>query len=140
MTLWHEDRLLIDGVLVAAEGGATYENVSPSTGEVLGRAADASVGDARRAVGAARRAFDSSGWSRDVALRRRCLAQLHRALLDSVELLRPILVHEVGAPVAITAGPQLELPIGIVGWYGVFCWIRIRLRRSWGAGGFWFSE
>ena len=118
MTLWHEDRLLIDGVLVAAENGATYENFSPSTEEVLGTAADASLGDARRAVAAARRAFDTTDWSRDVGLRRRCLAQLHQALLDNVELLRPILVHEVGAPVAITSGPQLEAPIGIVGWYG----------------------
>jgi aldehyde dehydrogenase (NAD+) len=118
MTLWHEDRLLIDGELVAAENGATYENVSPSTEEVLGTAADASLGDTRRAIAAARRAFDTTDWSRDVALRRRCLAQLHQALLDNVELLRPILVHEVGAPVAITSGPQLEAPIGIVGWYG----------------------
>jgi hypothetical protein len=31
MTLWHEDRLLIDGELVAAENGATYQNISPST-------------------------------------------------------------------------------------------------------------
>jgi aldehyde dehydrogenase (NAD+) len=117
MTLWHEDRLLIDGELVAAENGATYVNVSPSSEEVLGTAADASLGDTRRAVAAARRAFDTTDWSRDVALRRRCLAQLHQALLDNVELLRPILVHEVGAPIAITSGPQLEAPIGIVGWY-----------------------
>jgi aldehyde dehydrogenase (NAD+) len=117
MTLWHEDRLLIDGELVAAENGATYENVSPSTEEVLGTAADASIDDAKRAVAAARRAFDATDWSTNVAFRLHCLRQLHQALLDNVENLRPILVHEVGAPVAITSGPQLELPIGIVGWY-----------------------
>ena len=55
--MWHEERLLIDGNLVAAEAGNTFETVDPSTGKVLGTAADASVGDAQRAVAAARRAF-----------------------------------------------------------------------------------
>ena len=47
----------------------------------------------------------------------RCLRQLHQALLDNVETLREILVHEVGAPVSSTSGPQLEGPIDVVGWY-----------------------
>ena len=114
---WHEERLLIDGQLVDAEHGATYPNVSPSTEELLGTAADAGIADTRRAISAARRAFDTTEWSRDKDLRQRCLRQLHQALLDNVEGLRQILVHEVGAPVAITSGPQLELPIGIVSWY-----------------------
>lgn len=64
MTIWHEDRLLIDGRLVPAETGATYLTVSPSTERVLGTAADATAEDARRAVAAARRAFVSGGlWS-----------------------------------------------------------------------------
>jgi hypothetical protein len=29
---WHEERLLIDGELVAAEAGATYPNVIPANG------------------------------------------------------------------------------------------------------------
>ena len=45
------------------------------------------------------------------------LRQCHQALLDNVEGLRQILIHEVGAPIALTAGPQLESPIDIVGWY-----------------------
>jgi acyl-CoA reductase-like NAD-dependent aldehyde dehydrogenase len=117
MTLWHEDRLLIDGQLVAAENQKAYETISPSTGEVLGTAADASIDDARRAIAAARRAFDSTEWSRDREFRLRCLRQLHQALLDNVDNLRQILVHEVGAPVSSTSGPQLESPIDIVGWY-----------------------
>ena len=80
--MWHEDRLLIDGELVRAEHGATYETISPSTEEVLGTAADASVADADRAIAAARRAFDTTTWSRDQELRTRCLRQLHQALVD----------------------------------------------------------
>ena len=31
MTIWHEDRLLIDGELVPAAGGGTYATVDPAT-------------------------------------------------------------------------------------------------------------
>jgi acyl-CoA reductase-like NAD-dependent aldehyde dehydrogenase len=114
---WYEDRLLIDGELVRASGGATYETINPATEAVLGTSADATVDDAKRAIAAARRAFDTTEWSRDVALRQRCLRQFHRALQDNVEHLRTILVEEVGAPVTSTDGPQLTGPIDIVGWY-----------------------
>ncbi len=114
---WHEDRLLVDGALVAAESGATYDTIDPATEAVLGPAADASVGDARRAITAARRAFDTTDWSRDHGFRVRCLRQLHQALLDNVEHLREIIVREVGAPVSSTSGPQLEAPIDVVSWY-----------------------
>jgi acyl-CoA reductase-like NAD-dependent aldehyde dehydrogenase len=115
--MWHEDKLLIDGELVAAEGGATYQTISPSTEEILGTAANATVADADRAIAAARRAFESTDWSRDVAFRSHCLQQLHQALRDNVDPLREILVHEAGAPLAITHGPQLEGPIEVVRWY-----------------------
>jgi acyl-CoA reductase-like NAD-dependent aldehyde dehydrogenase len=117
VTNWHEELLLIDGALVPATGGATYETINPATEEVLGVAADASVADAQRAVAAARRAFDTTEWSRDHALRARCLRQLDAALRENVPALREVLVQEVGAPVSSTAGPQLEAPIDIVGWY-----------------------
>ncbi|HZP30466.1 MAG TPA: aldehyde dehydrogenase family protein [Acidimicrobiia bacterium] len=114
---WHEDRLLIDGELVPAASGATYPTISPSTEARLGEAADAGLDDTRRAIAAARRAFDTTDWSRDHAFRARCLRQFHQALLDHVEDLREILVHEVGAPVSSTNGPQLTAPIDIVSWY-----------------------
>jgi aldehyde dehydrogenase (NAD+) len=117
VTIWHEERLLIDGELVAAGGGATYETISPSTEQVLGVAADATVDDARRAIGAARRAFDTTDWSRDHAFRVRCMRQLEQALRDNFEPLRDILVNEVGAPVSSTSGPQLAGPIDVVAWY-----------------------
>jgi acyl-CoA reductase-like NAD-dependent aldehyde dehydrogenase len=114
---WHEERLLIDGDLVPATGGATYATVDPATEAVLGVAADATVDDAQRAITAARRAFETTDWARDRDLRVRCLRRFHRALLDECEPLREILVHEVGAPVSSTSGPQLEGPIDVVQWY-----------------------
>lgn len=117
MNTWHEEQLLIDGKLTSADGGATYENVNPATESVLGVAADATVDDARRAIGAARHAFDTAAWSRDHAFRVRCMRQLHQALLDNFEPLSEMLVQEVGAPVSSMSGPQLAGPIDVVGWY-----------------------
>jgi acyl-CoA reductase-like NAD-dependent aldehyde dehydrogenase len=114
---WHEERLLIDGDLVPASGGAEFETLDPATEEVLGVSADATVEDAARAIAAARRAFERDDWSRDVDLRVRCLRQLHDALRENVEPLREILVREVGAPVSSTSGPQLEAPIDVVSWF-----------------------
>ena len=94
--MWHDDRLLIDGDLVAAYGTRTYETIDPTTGLVLGTAADATVADADRAVAAARRAFDTTTWSTDHAFRARCLRQLHEALVRQPEELRQLIIAEVG--------------------------------------------
>ena len=50
-----ELRMLIDGKLVEAEGGATFDNVNPATEEVLGQVASGSAADMARAVAAARK-------------------------------------------------------------------------------------
>ncbi len=114
---WHEERLLIDGELVAAEGGKTYDNVNPADEEVIGQVADASPADLERAIAAARRAFDETEWSRDTELRVRCLRQLHQALLDHQDDLADITVAEVGAPRMLMGGPQLGEPIKFVPFY-----------------------
>lgn len=115
--MWQPDRLLIAGDLIPASGGRTYSNINPATAEALGTAPDASPLDVDAAVAAARRAFDSTGWPADRALRSRALRQLHRALLHRLEDLRTLVVAEAGAPVMLTrAGPQLDLPVEAVGW------------------------
>ncbi len=114
--LWHEERLLIDGELVAASGGRKYENVNPATEEVIGLAADASVEDVKRAIAAARRAFDETSWSRDPELRARCLRQLQAAIRERLEEFRSMLVAEVGTPVLLTYGPQLNTPVDAMSW------------------------
>jgi acyl-CoA reductase-like NAD-dependent aldehyde dehydrogenase len=56
-------RMLIDGELVPAASGATYDSVNPSTGGVACVVPDAGAEDVQRAIEAARRAFDSSDWA-----------------------------------------------------------------------------
>jgi len=107
----HDVRMLIDGALVEADSGARFDNVNPATEEVIGSVADASTSEMHRAIDAARRAFDDTDWSRDVAFRKRCLEQLQAALEGERELFREELILEVGCPRMITAGPQLDLPL-----------------------------
>jgi aldehyde dehydrogenase (NAD+) len=106
-----EARLLVDGMLTEAASGRRYPNINPATEEVLGHTADGSAEDMDRAIGAARRAFDTTAWSTDLDLRKRCLAQLQAALDDEKEALRAELVAEAGAPVAMTQLAQLEWPL-----------------------------
>ena len=106
-----ESRMLIDGKLVEAKSGRTFDNINPATEEVLGQVADAGHEDLDQAIGAARRAFDESSWSTDKGLRKQCLRQLQAALEEERELLRAELVAEVGAPVLLTYGPQLDAPL-----------------------------
>jgi aldehyde dehydrogenase (NAD+) len=103
--------MLIDGRLVEAEGGATFDNVNPATEEVLGPVADGTAGDMSRAVDAARKAFDTTDWATDHELRKRSLAQLQEAIESEREEFREELVAEVGCPVLITYGPQLDAPL-----------------------------
>ncbi len=106
-----ERSMLIDGKLVDAASGATFDNVNPATEEVIGQVADASAADMRRAITAARRAFDETDWSRNHPFRQRCLVQLQDALESEREQLREQLILEVGCPRMLTAGPQLEVPL-----------------------------
>src|SRR5260370_40930308 len=93
-----EPRMLIDGKLVDAASGATYENVNPATEEVAGEVADAGSDDMDHAIEAARRGFDETDWSTNPAFRQRCLQQLKDALDKEKEPLRPHPVTEVGTP------------------------------------------
>jgi aldehyde dehydrogenase (NAD+) len=103
--------MLIDGMLVDAREGKTFENVNPATEEALGRVADASAEDMELAIGAARRAFDETDWSTNHSFRQRCLQQLQEALEAEREQLREQLILEVGCPRMLTAGPQLDAPL-----------------------------
>ncbi|MCP4005123.1 MAG: aldehyde dehydrogenase family protein [bacterium] len=116
-TLSPGTRNLIDGELVEASDGARFENIDPATEEVLGSTADATRDDMLRAVSAARRAFDETGWSQDPALRARCIRQLLDALREEKEQLRAIVVREAGAPISLTPFMQIDDPIEMLSYW-----------------------
>jgi aldehyde dehydrogenase (NAD+) len=103
--------MLVEGQLIDADSGRTFDNVNPATEEVLGRVADASPAEMRRAIDAARRAFDETRWSTERAFRQRCIEQLQEALEAEREELREELILEVGCPRMTTQGPQLDQPL-----------------------------
>jgi acyl-CoA reductase-like NAD-dependent aldehyde dehydrogenase len=110
--------MLIDGAWVEASDGATYAVPNPATEATIGTAPDAGVEDMRRAVGAARRAFDEGPWSRTTpADRARVLTSIADGMERRKEELRALLVAEAGAA-WITHDIQVEQPIRLLRHYG----------------------
>jgi aldehyde dehydrogenase (NAD+) len=106
-----ERRMLIDGELTESAASGEFDNVNPATEEVLGQVADGTAADMTRAISAARRAFDETGWPADRGLRARCLEQLQEALEAEAEEFRSELVAETGTPVMVTRMAQLDWPL-----------------------------
>jgi aldehyde dehydrogenase (NAD+) len=105
-----DERMLIDGELQHTSSGAKFDVIHPASEQVAGQATDGTVADMKRAVGAARRAFDETDWARDIDFRYHCMIQLHDAFERNKERLRRILITEVGCPVTVS-GSQIESPI-----------------------------
>ena len=108
--------MLIGGGLVGSADGSTFPVLNPATGLQIGAAPLATAADVDAAVSAARRAFDETTWAADLALRVRCLRQLHDALVDSGEEMRALTTAEAGAPAFLTTGPQYDVPVESLGW------------------------
>ncbi|BCL84229.1 aldehyde dehydrogenase [Ktedonobacteria bacterium brp13] len=60
----HPVKMLIKGQWVESASGKTFETFDPSSGRVLATVAEGGQEDIDRAVRAARKAFESGGWSR----------------------------------------------------------------------------
>jgi aldehyde dehydrogenase (NAD+) len=111
-----EPRLLIDGQLREAKRGATFTTENPATEEILGEVADADATDLDAAIGAARRAFDSSDWSSNLSRRIACLRQLHAAFEAHADEVRALTVAEAGSPLSFTHSAQLDEPVAGLRW------------------------
>jgi len=104
--------LCIDGVMRPADGGRTYDNIGPWTGEVVGTAADASAADVEAAIAAARRAFDTTDWSTDHDRRFALVRKLYDLFVANRERLVDICRHEVGAAMGAVNGAQVAQCLG----------------------------
>lgn len=112
-----ESRLYIGGELTEAASGRTYDNINPATEAVLGQVADATEEDTRRAISAARTAFDTSDWSTDHTARLAHLRRFAAAITDAADsTFRPQLIAEAGQPLAVTRGPGCDEPIKHLQW------------------------
>ncbi|MFA7585657.1 MAG: aldehyde dehydrogenase family protein [Novosphingobium sp.] len=116
MTQLPDAKLFIDGQLRDASGGATYDVISPWTGEPVGKAADATAADVDAAIAAARRAFDQTDWSApENRANRLALVTKYRELFEkNRDRLAQLAVHEAGA--AQGAVGRAHVSMALDGW------------------------
>jgi len=108
MTTFPEGKLFINGALQKAEGGKTFNDISPWTGEVIGIAADASAADVSAAITAARNAFDNTDWSINHGLRRNLVVKLRDILSANIEKLTSLAQHEAGSSLGVVKAAQVD--------------------------------
>lgn len=107
-------KLMIDGVLRDAQGGATFAVISPWTGQPVGKAADASAADVDEAIASARRAFDTTDWSTNVEKRVDLVTRLRALFEDNRERLSDLARNEAGA--AVGAVGRAHVDMALDGW------------------------
>ncbi|WP_241383496.1 aldehyde dehydrogenase family protein [Rhodococcus sp. CH91] len=104
--------LFIDGAWVESDGGEILDVVNPATGELVGRAPQATVSDVRRAITAARRAFDEGPWP---LMSPRERAQVMLRMADALDKRRAELVDlsiaEAGSTRALAEYLQVGAPL-----------------------------
>jgi acyl-CoA reductase-like NAD-dependent aldehyde dehydrogenase len=104
------DRLYVDGAWIAPESSGTLEVVEAGTGAVIGSVPEGTPGDARRAVAAARAAFD--GWAATpVPERQRLLNAIADGLEARADEIARTVTSEVGMPLGLSRIIQAGLPI-----------------------------
>ena len=128
-----EAKLYIDGVLRSAAGGKTYDNIGPWTGQVVGKAADASPEDVDAAIAAARRAFDQTDWSTRHSYRQELVTRYRDLLVANRDKLVEIVRHEVGSALGAAHSAQvagaLEGATGLIEAFPSIKWQEDRGRR-----------
>ncbi len=114
MTTLPEAKLYIDGQLRGASNGATFDVISPWTGEPVGKAADATADDVNAAIAAARRAFDETDWATNVE-KRVALVKKYRDLFEAARpRLGELAMYEAGA--AQGAVNRAHVDMALDGW------------------------
>jgi len=95
--------LLIDGKIVPSEERSYFKSINPSDGKAFAQVADASSSDVRRAISAARLAFDNGSWS-GLSLKKRgvCLAKVAQLIRDNAKELADLECRDTGKTVKQT--------------------------------------
>jgi len=115
--LRHPDRLFIGGEWVSPGSGTSIEVVSPSTENVFVRVAEAGEQDMKRAISAARLAFDCGPWPRmSHAARGGYLRQIASALSERVADTSQMWSSEMGIVHSFAYGTTQTIP-GIFDYY-----------------------
>jgi acyl-CoA reductase-like NAD-dependent aldehyde dehydrogenase len=116
-----EGRAFIDGKLVAARSGQTFEDVSPIDGQVIAQIARGSTADVDLAVAGCRAVFERGDWRRtDPRERKRVLrrfAELIRADVDRLCMLETL---DVGKPILNSVQVDVAFAADCIDYYAEF--------------------
>lgn len=108
MAMLPEAKLYIDGAMRRAAGDKTYDNIGPWTGEVVGKAADASADDVNAAIAAARGAFDKTDWAQQHDYRFQLMKKYRDLLYANRDKLVQIARLEAGSAIGAAARAQVD--------------------------------
>jgi aldehyde dehydrogenase (NAD+) len=108
MEMLPESKLYIDGQVRRAHADRTYDDIGPWTGEVIGKAADASAEDVNAAIAAARRAFDTTDWATRHDYRLELMKKYRGLLFANRERLVQIARLEAGSALGAASRAQVD--------------------------------
>ncbi len=114
-----EGRAFVDGDYVDTLSGATFECVSPGTGETIAPVAACDADDVDLAVRGARAAFESGVWSRAAPKeRKRVLLRLAALVAEHAEELALLETLDSGKPIRDSRRVDVPLAAECIAYYG----------------------
>lgn len=125
--MWHEraaalkidGRALIDGRRVWAASGATFDDISPVDGRLLGAVARCDAADVDIAVAAARAAFEDRRWAGLApAARKRVLIKFADLIVAHGEELALLETIDMGKPIKYSRSVDVPAAANCIRWYG----------------------
>ncbi|MHB1711841.1 MAG: aldehyde dehydrogenase [Acidimicrobiales bacterium] len=112
------DRLFIGGDWIEPSSSSTFDVVSPSTEELVGRVPEAQNADIDRAVAVAREAFDHGPWPKMAPGERAAvLTKAAEAIRSDMQGIAELISHEMGSPVSWGILAQVLAPTMIMDYY-----------------------
>jgi hypothetical protein len=109
---------LIDGKLVAAKSGKTFDNVGPRDGKIVSKVAAVDAEDIDAAVKAARAAFEDGRWrNKHPREKKKIMFKLAELMERDLEELAFLETLDMGKPIRDARGFDIGAAIGTVRWY-----------------------
>ncbi len=109
---------VIDGALVAAKSGKTFDNVGPRDGRVLSQVAACDAPDIDAAVKAARAAFEDGRWrARHPREKKKIMFRLAELMERDLEELAFLETLDMGKPIRDTLSVDVPTAINSIRWY-----------------------
>ena len=117
-TLEFPKQAVIDGELVDAQSGSTFDNVGPRDGCVLSQVAAGDAADIDLAVKAARRAFEDGRWrGKHPREKKKIMFRLAELMERDCEELAFLETLDMGKPIRDTLAVDIPTSINSIRWY-----------------------